>query len=83
MFYVYHLLISILIDFHSGGAAYVFRTNDGGLSWSSGPKLAVSGLAPGDMFGGAVAVYEDIIVVGAQFKSTVSLVNSGIYIKII
>ncbi len=45
------------------GSAYVFRYD--GASWIQGPKLIASDAAVFDQFGFGVAVFEDVIVVGA------------------
>ncbi|HKQ89941.1 MAG TPA: hypothetical protein VJZ77_04600 [Blastocatellia bacterium] len=50
----------------SQGAAYVFERNQGGAdNWGEIKKLIASDGAQGDGFGGAVAIYEDTIIVGA------------------
>ncbi len=45
------------------GSVYVFRFN--GASWIEQTKLLASDQAPGDMFGGSVAISGDAVVIGA------------------
>ncbi|KAK7250187.1 protein kinase [Aureococcus anophagefferens] len=47
------------------GSAYVFRTTNGGDSWTQTTKLIASDAAADDMFGGSVAISGDLVVVGA------------------
>ena len=47
------------------GAAYVFRTSDGGASYGQVVKLTASDAAVGDWFGYPVAIANGTIVVGA------------------
>ncbi len=48
------------------GAAYVFRTTDGGASYGQVAKLTASDAAKKDNFGGSVAIDGDTVVVGAS-----------------
>ena len=47
------------------GSAYVFRTTDNGATWVQTAKLTASDATSNDLFGCAVAIYGDTIVVGA------------------
>ncbi len=52
------------------GVAYVFYRNQGGSdNWGQAKKLTISGGAPGDHFGNAVAIHGDTIVVGAEDRN--------------
>jgi len=51
------------------GAAYVFRTDDGGATYSQVAKLMAADAAAGDVFGVSVAIDGDTIVVGAYGDS--------------
>ncbi|KAH8064763.1 hypothetical protein JL722_1645 [Aureococcus anophagefferens] len=46
------------------GSVYVFRTTNGGASWTQVAKLVASDAAADDEFGGSVAVSGDLVVVG-------------------
>jgi hypothetical protein len=48
------------------GAAYVFRTTDGGVMYGQVAKLAAADGASGDEFGFSVAIAGDTVVVGAS-----------------
>ena len=48
------------------GSAYVFRTTDGGATWSETAKLVADDAAANDEFGGSVAVSGQVIVVGGD-----------------
>ena len=52
------------------GAAYVFRTSDGGASYGQVVKLTASDAAVGDWFGNPVAIANGTIVVGALGAGT-------------
>merc|ERR1719271_1261466 len=47
------------------GSAYVYRTTNGGASWTQVAKLVASDAAAEDYFGHSVAVSGDLVVVGA------------------
>ena len=47
------------------GAAYVFYSADGMSGWSQASKLAAYDAAAYDRFGGAVAVSDNVVFVGA------------------
>ena len=49
------------------GAVYVFRTTDGGATYTQVAKLTVAGGAPHDAFGGAVAM-DGVLVAGAPYS---------------
>ena len=49
------------------GAAYVFVTADGGLTWSVTQKLVASDGADADWFGRRVSLSGDVAVVGADW----------------
>ena len=52
----------------NSGAAYVFRTRDGGRSFTQTAKLLASDAGAQDRFGWAVAADGDCVVVGAQWN---------------
>ena len=54
----------------TGGAAYVFRTSDGGATYGQVAKLTVSDAAYDDNFGYSVAMDGDTVVVGAYSKNS-------------
>jgi len=53
------------------GAAYVFRTTDGGATYVELAKLTAADAASGDSFGYSVAVAGDTVVVGTYSKEAV------------
>jgi hypothetical protein len=57
------------------GAAYVFRFD--GTKWAEEQKLTASDGLAGDLFGNAVAVKGDVVVVGAYADDTTSGVDAG------
>ena len=48
------------------GSVYVFVSVDNGLTWSEQQKLLASDGVANDLFGTAVSVYEETVVVGAR-----------------
>ena len=60
----------------SSGAAYVFRTTDGGATYTQVAKLTADDAAVGDVFGTSVAIDGTTIVVGAPGDDGVGQ-NSG------
>ena len=81
-----HVAISggtiVITSFYNGpngladtGSAYVF-TESGGL-WSLKQKLTASDGAVGDLFGSAVSINDDTIVVGAEFDDNGAKTNAG------
>ncbi|OUT70502.1 MAG: hypothetical protein CBB79_09255 [Synechococcus sp. TMED19] len=50
----------------TGGAVYIFRTTDGGVTYGQVAKLTADDAATDDYFGGSVAIDGDTIVVGAD-----------------
>ena len=54
------------------GAAYVFRTSDGGASYGQVVKLTASDAAVGDWFGYPVAIANGTIVAGAIGAGTIA-----------
>lgn len=59
------------------GSVYVYATSDGSLSWSEQQVLAASDGAAGDDFGYAIALYNDMIVVGVHFDDNIKGNNAG------
>jgi hypothetical protein len=51
----------------TAGAAYVFERDESG-AWAEAAKLTASDAGVGDYFGGSVAIYGDLIVVGAEHE---------------
>jgi uncharacterized repeat protein (TIGR01451 family) len=58
------------------GSAYVFARS--GASWSEQQKLEAADAAAGDVFGGAVALSSNRIVIGAPVKNTVFGDDAGV-----
>ena len=56
----------ILNFVHRQGSVYIFVTYDGGYTWSEVQTLLASDGAGEDRFGGSVAVYNGVVVVGAD-----------------
>ncbi|KAH8050091.1 hypothetical protein JL722_11627 [Aureococcus anophagefferens] len=51
------------------GSAYVFRTTNGGASWTQTAKLVASDAAKDNYFGKSVAISGDLVVVGADGRN--------------
>ncbi|MFH1270291.1 MAG: FG-GAP repeat protein [Nanoarchaeota archaeon] len=60
------------------GAAYVYRFN--GIDWTEEQKLASEDIYRFDEFGSAVAVCDDVIVVGAKGEDSGSMTTGAAYI---
>ncbi|EGB09976.1 hypothetical protein AURANDRAFT_52803, partial [Aureococcus anophagefferens] len=60
----------------AAGSAYVFRTTNGGATWTQTAKLLASDAAAGDRFGYSVAISGDLVVVGAFYDDDAGS-NSG------
>lgn len=60
------------------GSVYVFRKN--GAVWSQEAKLVASDPAANDGFGGAVAVKDDAILVGASSKDGAGVDSGAVYV---
>jgi hypothetical protein len=52
------------------GAAYVYRTSDGGATYGQVAKLTASDAAEGDRFGVSVAIDGDTVVIGSSGKDS-------------
>jgi len=50
------------------GSAYVFRTTDGGVTWTQTERLTASDADEGDRFGVSVAISGDIVIIGAYLS---------------
>jgi Tol biopolymer transport system component len=60
------------------GAAYVFERNQGGTeAWGQVKKLLASDLGSFDKFGGSVAIWGDLLVVGARSKPNGDFVGAA------
>jgi FG-GAP repeat len=60
------------------GAAYVFERNQGGTeAWGQVKKLSASDMAEGDTFGYSVAIWGDLLVVGAPNKPVFNSVGAA------
>ncbi|MFH1830207.1 MAG: hypothetical protein ABH871_05475 [Pseudomonadota bacterium] len=57
------------------GAAFVFKNASS--TWSEEAKLLASDGAAGDQFGVSVGIYEDLIVIGANFVDQGAVVDAG------
>ena len=62
------MLHSTLNQFHAGSAR-IFITSDNGLSWSETQKILGSSGTGSGTFGCQVAIYSNIVVVGAYADS--------------
>lgn len=64
------------VNFDDAGAVYIFH-KEGDL-WTETNVLKASDAVSGDFFGGAVAIHDDIIVVGARGKDKDTSTDSGV-----
>ncbi|KAH8055759.1 protein kinase [Aureococcus anophagefferens] len=64
----------------SSGSAYVFRTTNGGASWTETAKLVASDAAANDRFGTSVAVSGDLVVVGADANDDAGSSSGSAYV---
>ncbi|KAH8085544.1 hypothetical protein JL720_7530 [Aureococcus anophagefferens] len=62
------------------GSAYVFRTRNGGASWSQTAKLLASDAAKDDVFGESVAISGDLVVVGAYGNNDAGSSSGSAYV---
>ena len=62
------------------GSAYVFRTSDGGATYSQVAKLTASDGAAGDYFGGSVAIDGGTIVIGAPWDDDGGSRSGSVYV---
>ena len=62
----------------SSGSAYVFRFD--GLQWIEEAKLTASDASPGDRFGLAVALSNDVAVIGAAFDKDGGFYSGSVYV---
>merc|ERR1719181_1411772 len=62
------------------GSAYVFRTTNGGASWTQVAKLVASDAAEWDAFGISVAVSGDLVVVGAYRNDNAGTDSGSAYV---
>ncbi|KAH8068715.1 hypothetical protein JL721_6578 [Aureococcus anophagefferens] len=62
------------------GSAYVFRTTNGGASWTQVAKLVASDAAADDWFGYSVAVSGDLVVVGALWNDDAGSGSGSAYV---
>ncbi|KAK7237652.1 hypothetical protein SO694_00098076 [Aureococcus anophagefferens] len=62
------------------GSAYVFRTTNGGTTWSETAKLVASDAAEDDKFGFSVAVSGDLVVVGAYGNADAGSYSGSAYV---
>ena len=68
-------------QYHTGpGAVYVFRTSDGGSTYSQVAKLTASDAAMHDLFGGSVAIDGGTVVVGARFEDDGGSQSGAVYV---
>ena len=54
---------------HATGSAYVFKTPDGGATWTQKAKLVESNPTNGAWFGNSISLSGDVIAVGARYKN--------------
>ena len=64
----------------ASGSAYVFRTTNGGASWTQSAKLVASDAAKSDFFGDSVAVSGDLVVVGAKYNADAGDSSGSAYV---
>ena len=57
------------------GSAHVWVTNDGGSSWAYAQKLVPADALGGDEFGYSVAIYMNVLAVGARFKGSMIVIT--------
>ena len=50
------------------GAVYMFRSNDGGLTWSESQKLIDNGAAADDRFGAGLALYSGTLIISSPYS---------------
>lgn len=62
------------------GAAYLYRTTDGGATWDFVQKIVASDADESDSFGYAVAIHGNHIVVGAYTDDDAALYSGSAYI---
>jgi hypothetical protein len=62
------------------GAAYVFRTTDGGATYGQVAKLTADDAAAGDAFGYSVAIAGDTVVVSAYWSDDAGLYSGSAYV---
>ena len=60
------------------GAAYVFVRN--GAAWTQQAKLTHQGAVPGDLFGFAVSVYDDNVLIGAHQSDAAGPDSGAVYL---
>ncbi len=64
-----------------GGAVYVFRRHEGGTeNWGLVQRLTASDAEADDWFGKSVAVWGDVIVVGAEGEDTIDTDAGAVYV---
>jgi hypothetical protein len=71
------LVVGASADNSGQGSAYVFTRDSFGSTWPQQIKLSASDGAPWDSFGGAVAIFNDTIVVGAPYDDLGANANQG------
>lgn len=59
------------------GAAYIFKTDDAGMSFRFITRLVARDVTNGDLFGTSVSIMNDFAIVGAPFNDDNGLLSSG------
>ena len=67
-------------DPSNSGAAYVFKSDNAGLTWSEVAKLKASDAAEADLFGASVAISGGTIVIGAYSVDGVGTSSGSAYV---
>ncbi|CAH0380210.1 unnamed protein product [Pelagomonas calceolata] len=67
-------------DYYERGAAYVFRTSDGGATYDQVAKLTAADAASYDYFGYSVAIDGSTIVVGASGDDDAGFYSGAVYV---
>jgi hypothetical protein len=64
-----YILIGAQGDNSGRGAAYAYRTNDGGSSWLQSPKIIAFDGALNQYFGRSVSVYDQVALIGSKERA--------------
>jgi len=62
------------------GAAYVFRTDDNGASWTQVAKLTARDAAANDQFGSSVAIAGNVLAIGSKYDDDGGSASGSVYL---
>lgn len=62
------------------GAAYVFRTDDNGASWTQVAKLTARDAAANDQFGSSVAIASNVLAIGSKYDDDGGSASGSVYL---